>query len=397
MVLNRAFTLTSGEFNLDTTPEVATIVSRTPYLVYVPDSAIFADRVFVVQVDGAVVPSANYTFDKDTQNLQFDSTAALPSAQHPVTVTFAVGKPITQQYLCSQPLDETVTVLNEGTPPIPSDLDQPAERTVEAGSKINDPSDVLDGAESLVLNDPLRVVTFTDDEDSIYADLQFCTKEDGDNVHITSDGPGPGHGLAEIAIDGHFTTDAHIVPNGPAGPWRGSPVIKGSTARFNQSSILTAGGGGIPHGMLLGGGASTPSASVLYPNQRGPSGQVPESRMGMNQDFALRLEDVTPRSDTFDIQGTLSDNVPPTSADPATSPNPDAAPTGNGNGGAAYTLEDYAAVTASRLGPWGGLTALQSRSLLAGGSQLSGNEFRLEGGQQIQAPTVTTGFIRATN
>lgn len=399
MVLNRAFTLTSGEYNLDTTPETATVVSRTPYLVYVPDSAIFADRVFVVQVDGSVISSTLYSFDKITQNLQFDSSAPLPSDQHPVTVTFAVGKPVTQQYLCSQPLEETVTVLNEGTPPVSSDLDQSAERTIEAGSAINDPSDVLDDAESLVLNDPLRVVTFTDDEDSIYADLQFCETEDGESVHITTlcDGPGPGHGLAEIEIDGHFTTDAHTVPNGPAGPWKGSPAIKGSTARFNQSSILTAGGGILPHGMLLGGGATTPSASVLYPNQRGPSGKVPEGRMGVNQDFALRLEDVTPRADTFDIQGTLSDNVPPTSADPSTDPNPDAAPTGNGNGGAAYTLVDYAAVTASRLGPWGGLTALQTRSLLAGGSQLSGDEFRLEGGQQISAPTVTTGFIRAAN
>ncbi len=399
MVLNRSFTLTSGEYNLDTTPETATIISRTPFLVYIPDSAIYADRVFVVQVDGSVISSTLYTFDKSTQNLQFDSTAALPSAQHPVTVTFAVGKPVTQHYLCNQPLEETVTVLNEGTPPVPSDFDQPAERTIEAGSAINDPEDVLDDAESLVLNDPLRVVTFTDDGDSIYADLQFCETNDGDSVHITTlcDGPGPGHGLAEIGIDGHFTTDAHTVPNGPAGPWKGSPAIKGSTARFNQSSILTAGGGILPHGMLLGGGAATPSASVLYPNQRGPSGKVPEGRMGVNQDFAIRLEDVTPRADTFDIQGTLSDNVPPTSADPSTDPNPDAAPTGNGNGGAAYTLVDYAAVTASRLGPWGGLTALQTRSLLAGGSQLSGDEFRLEGGQQIPAPTVTTGYIRAAN
>ena len=393
MVLNRAFTLTSGEYNLDTTPETATIVSRTPYLVYVPDSAIFADRVFVVQVDGAVVPSANYTFDKDTQNLQFDSTAALPSAQHPVTVTFAVGKPITQQYLCSQPLEETVTVLNEGTPPIPSDLDQPAERTVEAGSKINDPSDVLDDAESLVLNDPLRVVTFTDDEDSIYADLQFCTKEDGDNVHITSlcDGPGPGHGLAEIAIAGHFTTDVHSVPEGPGGPWTGSPSIKGSTTHFNPATILTASGG-----FILGGNIG-PGTAILYPNQRGPSGLPPEGGMGLNQDFALRLEDVNPRTEDLDTPNRLGDNTPPMSADPTVDPNPNGVPTPNGNGAVAYKLEDYAGVTASRLGPWGGLTALQTRSLLAGGTLLNGSEFILEGGQQVETPTVIEGYIRAAN
>ena len=393
MVLNRAFTLSSGEYNLDTTPEVATITSRTPYLVYVPDSAIFADRVFVVQVDGAVVSPLLYSFDKITQDLKFDVSSPLPSDQHPVTVTFAVGKPVTQEYLCNQPLEETVTVLNEGTPPIPSDLDQPAERTVVAGSKINDPNDVLDDAESLVLNDPLRVVTFTDDEDSLYADLQFCETEDGDSVHITTicDGPGPGQGLAALEIDGHFTTDVHAVPGGPAGPWRGSPTIKGSASHFNQSKILTASGG-----FILGGNLG-PGTAILYPNQRGPSGEVPEGGMGINQDFAFRLDDVTPRADTFDIQSVLSDNVPPTSADPTVDPNPDAAATINGNGGAAYELVDYAAVTASRLGPWGGLTALQAHSLLAGGSQLNGTEFILEGGQQIVAPTVTTGFIRAAN
>lgn len=376
-VLNRAFTLTSGEFNLDTTPETATVVSRTPFLVYVPDSGIYADRVFVVQVDGVVISPTLYTFDKVTQNLQFDSTSALPSDQHPVTVTFAVGKPVTKQYLCNQPLEETVTVLNEGTPPVPKQKDQAPTRTLVP----------------LPDSPPLDEVTFTDGPNSIYADLQFCETEDGDDVHITSicDGPGPGHGLSEIEIDGHFTTDVHAVPEGPAGPWKGSPTIKGSATHFNQSTVLTASGG-----FILGGNLG-PGTAVLYPNQLGAEGQVPEGRMGMNQDFAIRVEDVTPRTDTLNIQGTLSDNVPPSSADPNTDPNPDGAPTGNGNGGAAYILVDYAAVTASRLGPWGGLSALETRSLLAGGSQLDGTEFVLEGGQQIPAPTITTGFIRAAN
>jgi len=384
MVLNRAFTLTSGEYNLDTTPETATIISRTPYLVFVPDSAIYADRVFVVQVDGVVISPTLYSFDKATQNLQFDSASPLPSDQHPVTVTFAVGKPVTQAYLCSQPLEETVTVLNEGTPPVPkNNRDLPATRSLVP----------------LPDSPPLEEVTFTDGSGSLYAGVEYCETEDGDSVHITTlcDSPGPGHGLAEIEIDGHFTTDAHTVPNGPAGPWRGSPTIKGSTARFNQSSILTAGGGRLPYGMVLGGGAATPAAPVMYPNQRGLGGRVPEGRMGMNQDFALRLEDVTPREDLFDLPSIMSDNVPPTSADPTTDPNPDGVPTGNGNGAVAYTLVDYAAVTASRLGPWGGLTALEPHSLLAGGGQLSGNEFTLEGGQQVPAPTVTTGYIRAAN
>jgi len=392
MVLNRAFTLTSGEYNLDVTPETATITSRTPYLVYIPDSDIFAGRVFVVQVDGAVVAPANYAFDQATQNLQFTSSAPLPSDQYPVTVTFAVGKPVTKTYLCSQPIDETVTVLNEGTPPIPSDLGQPADREIESGGIINDPADVLDEAENLVLNDPSRVITFTDTADSIYADLQFCTTEDGDSVNITPicDGPGPGLGLSHIEVDGHFTTNAFTVPEGPGGPWKGSPSIKGSATHFNPATVLTASGG-----FILGGNLG-PGTAILYPNQRGPSGKPPAGGMGINQDFALRLEDVTPRTEDLSIDTMLGDNVPPTHAEPVPS-NPDGVPTGNGHGAAAYEMVDYATVTTSRLGPWGGLTALETHSLLAGGAQLNGTEFILEGGTQIPGPVVTTGYIRAAN
>lgn len=393
MVLNRAFTLTSGEYTLDTTPETKTITSRTPFLVYVPDSAIYADRVFVVIVDGVVVSPSLYTFDKATQNLQFDSASPLPSEQHPVTVTFAVGKPITKEYLCDQPLEETVTVLNEGTPPVPkNNRDLPSTRSL-----VPVPDSI-----------PLEEVTFTDGPGSasVYAGVEYCSSsggtEDGDSVHITTlcDGPGIGHGLADIAVEGHFTTDcfASTVINGPAGPWKGSPVIKGSVTHFNQSAILTVQGGRTPTGgMVLTGGGVATTAPVMYTNQRGLGGQVPEGRMGANQDFSLRLEDLTPREELFDLPNTMSDNVPPASADPTTDPNADGTPTANGNGAAAYTLVDYAAVTTSRLGPWGGLTSLEPNSLLAGGGQLSGNEFTLQGGQQVPAPAVTTGYIRAAN
>ena len=396
MVLNRAFTLTSGEYNLDTTPEVVTITSRSPYSVYIPDSAIYADRVFVVQVDGSVIPSSSWTFDKESQILSFEVTAPLPSAQHAVTVTFSPGKPVTQTYLCSQPLSGSVTLLNEGTPPIPSSRDEETTREVEAGSIINDPDDVLDDAESLVLNDPSRVVVFSETKESLYADVQFCEVTDGESVHITSicDGPGPGLGLAHLEVEGRLTSDTPTVPEGPVGPWgKTTPIIKGSATHFDPSKVLTASGG-----FILGGNLG-PGTAILYPNQRGPSGEPPAGGMGINQDFALRLEDVTVREDALDIPTLLSDDIPPTSADPATDPNPNnpAAGGANGNGSAAYIMTDYATVTASRLGPWGGLSSLETRSLLAGGAPLDGHEFILEGGNQIPAPVVTTGYIQAAN
>lgn len=390
MVLNRAFTLTSGEFNLDTTPEVQTILSATSTTVVVSDSAIYADRVFVVQVDGVVVSTSQWTFDPSTQFLTL--ATPLSSPHHPVTVSFAPGQPVTKTYLCTQPIEESVTILNEGTPPVPTDLASETTREILAGSRINDPDDVLDEAESLVLNDPYRFIHFSDSGDSLYADLQFCTKDRGKSVHITSicDGPGPGLGLSHLELEGGFTSGATSVAEGPAGPWKGSPTIKGSATHFDPATVLLASGG------VILGGTLGPGTAILYPNQRGPTGANPNG-FGINQDFGMDLRDVTPRGESLDIPTLMGDNVPPTYAvAPAGEANPDGAPTGNGNGAVAYRLDDWSG-TYSHLGPWGGLSSLSTNSLLAGGAQLNGTEFTLEGGSQIASPTLTTGYIRAAN
>ena len=393
-VLNRAYTLKSGEFLQDTTPETVTVNSRTSTLVYIPDSTIYAGRVFVVQVDGVVIPASGWGFDKDTQNLILSS--ALPGSQYPVTVTFAVGRPITKEYLCSQPLENSVTLLNEGTPPMPMSLDESTTSSVQAGSAINDPSDVLDDAESLVTNDPYRFIEFEAGADSLYVGVEFCEVEDGDEVHLSSlcDGPGPGQGLAEIGIEGSFTSDRFEVEGGPGGRWKnsGSPTIKGSVTHFNQTSILLASGGGYTDGNL------GPGTAILYPNARGPSGEPPPGGMGMNQDFRMLLVDVTPRSDTMDIPTLLGDNVPPSSADPDTDPNVDGVPGTTGNGACAYIMEDWAASNFSKLGPWGGMAGLSTDSLLAGGTPLPGNEFLLSGGVPLSGGAViTSGTIQAAN
>jgi hypothetical protein len=394
MVLNRHFTFTSGEYNIDTTPEVATITSRTPTLVTVSDSAIYADRVFVVQVNGTVLPSTDWGFDKATQSLILANP--LPEAQYPVSVTFAPGQPVTKTYLCSQPIEGSVTLLNEGTPVVVRSRDDESAISVQVGSQINDPEDVLDDAEGLVLNDPYRFITFTDDENSLYAGVEYCEVEDGDDVHLSTlcDGPGPGEGFAAIAIEGQFTSDEFTIEGGPAGPWAGqSPVIKGSSTHFLQTSILHASGGNFVDGVL------GPGTAIMYPNARGADWTVNNSGMGMNQDFLISLTDVTPREDLFDIVSLMGDNVPPSSADPSTDPNPDGTPGTTGNGAAAYIMEDTSLSPFSRLGPYGtGLSILGIRSLLGGGAGLDGTEFILNGGAPLPiTTTITTGVIQAAN
>ncbi len=122
------------------------------------------------------------------------------------------------------------------------------------------------------------------------------------------------------------------------------------------------------------------------------------SQMGMNQDTRFVIEEVTPRSENWNLSGTINDNVPPTSADPNTDPNPDGVPGTQLHGAVAYILEDSSASPFSRLGPWNGLPALSARSLLAGGAQLNGSQFVLQGGAQLDVvTTVTTGVIEAAN
>lgn len=367
MVLNRATTLTSGEFTRDMTLEVMTINSRTSTSVYLPDSAIYADRVFIVQVDATVLPSSGWTYDKASQILTL--SAPLSSAQHPVTVTFAPAKPVTKTYLEKQSIYDTVTVLNQGTPPVPWSRTLPSTRTV-----------VVDGN--------YESVEFTDGPESLYADFQKIQTLDGDSVHITPlcDGPGPGQGFAELGIEGSFTFDQFTKPGGGQGG-----VIGGSASHFNSARVLTL-SGGVHRGGVIGAGGA-----ILYPSSRGvTSGPVPPGGMGMNQDFRLLLTDVTPREEDLSVQTLLGDNTPPASALPITSVNPDGTPGIEGHGACAYVMSTLPA-SVSIVGPTGGIAFLSQRSLLAGGAQLNGTQFVLSGGAPIAGRVVTAGSIEAAN
>lgn len=392
MVLNRSFTFKSGELNVDVTPEVVTVNSRSTTRVVVSDSAIYADRVFVVQVADSVLPSSSWSFNASTQEITLSNP--LPRSTYPVTISFAPSNPVTKTYLCSQPFSGSVTVLNEGTPPIPKSRTQPSTLTLTQGATLNQPDDDLDPAESVPIVDPYEFVQHVDSEESLYTNVEFCQVEDGESVHLSTlcDGPGPGIGFSEITISGSGYMETESVPEGPAGPWgRQSPVIKGSSSRFSQHSILMASGNGIRGGTL------GPGTAILYPNARGPSGNPPVGGMGLNQDFRIVLTDVTPREDSLELYSIMGDNVPPASANPETDPNVDGTPGTFLHGSAAYQLTDRSSTTYSKVGPWGGLLTLNTNSLLAGGAQLNGTEFTLQGGSAIELPVVTSGTIEAAN
>ena len=367
MVLNRAITFKSGDWNLDATPEVRLIPARDTQSVFVNDSAINGDRVFLVRIGGVTIPAAGWQFDSATQEIRLANPVAIGTL---VEVTFAPARPQTKTYQCSRPIDETVTVLNAGTPPVPMSRDGAITRSIVA---------TPNGDE----------VQFSYDQTSLYASVDFCQNEVGDDVPLTSicDGAGPGLGLAEIAIEGRFTTDPFTVLEGPAGPFRGSPTFRGSAMHFGGVSLIAAGGRRpTPANGVL-------NSAITYPNARGPSGQVPVGGFGMNQDFALYLRDV--QDDTWDLPASMGDNVPPSAIGGAV--NPDGTPGVFGNGACVAQIIDYASTGTSRLGPWGGLPSLTPRSLLAGGAPLPLSAFTLVGGAPLPSPTITTVVLEAAN
>jgi len=367
MVLNRAITFKSGDWNLDSTPEVRLIAARDTQSVFVSDSAINGDRVFLVRIGAVTIPAANWQFDPATQEIRLANPVAIGTL---VEVTFAPARPQTKTYQCSRPIDETVTVLNAGTPPVPMSRDGAITRSIVA---------TPNGDE----------IQFSYDQTSLYASVDFCQNEVGDDVPLTSicDGAGPGLGLSEIAIEGRFTTDPFTVLEGPAGPFRGSPTFRGSAMRFGGVSLIAAGGRRpTPANGVL-------NEAIMYPNARGPSGEVPVGGFGMNQDFALYLRDV--QDDTWDLPAGMGDNVPPSAIGGAV--NPDGTAGTFGHGACIAEIVDYAPTGISRLGPWGGLPSLTPRSLLAGGAPLPTSAFTLVGGAPLASPTVTTVVIQAAN
>lgn len=392
MVLNWYNVITSGEFLTDTGAEVLTVESVSDTLVSLIPTHIYADRVFNLVVDSVVLGPSDWIFDKDTQSITLATPLADPHTN--VTVTFAAGKPVTNTYLCTQPLLQSTTLLNEGTPPVPMSQIGSATREVVFGSALNDPTDTL-GDPDFILNDPFRTVQFTDDSSALYEALEFCQVDDGNSTNLIS----PlcdDMGLIELALSGTAFSDGFALPGGPK-VWGGSNVVQDTVGGFNQSSIFTLSGGRPVTGGTLNESIIYPALPVVAGAGRGLT--VPSMH------FVMRLSSVLTDGndpvvesallDDLDFANTASDNTPPTYVD--ADPNPDGVPAPSGNGACVAELVDAVTTTYSRLGPWGGETALAVRSQLAGGGfPASGNGFVLAGGASLgPGPTTTVINVQA--
>lgn len=94
----------------------------------------------------------------------------------PVTVVFSPGSPVTNTYLGAQPLLESVTLLNEGTPPIPK-----SQTSVYTPVVVHDGGtrDLSADTPVDVLADDWRVLSFEDAAGTYYESMEFTEVDDG--------------------------------------------------------------------------------------------------------------------------------------------------------------------------------------------------------------------------
>ena len=421
MALNQWNVITSGDYLKDRTPEQVIVGSLSPTRVSLRPAHIFANRVFQVIVEGIPLPQSTWRFNADSQEITLFNE--LPSTGYPVTVVFAVGKPVTTTYLQTQPLPESQTILNEGTPVVP--MGQVGQATVSTVSGDGGPTPAFPPAvpanPAYFLRDQYLVRKFVDDPDLLYEQMQFFQLEDdGVRGKISSfcDGPGNGTGLRELGLDGSSFTEnlspvtSPYASNFGRGAGRFGPILHASGGRAGIMGLLGpaiyvtpfSGPNPAPTGLV---------AAILYPT--GPSaGVVPGSGTGaINREifWVLRLgsspgsvlANAIPPIDTPLIEGTILLPIIPVTADQnyaSAGPAPiSPSVAGPATGAAWYQMA--AAAMFPRLGPWAGLAALTPNSLLYGASALqpsgiplSGQGMVLQGGLPLPgAPLPVSGVL----
>jgi len=328
MVLNQYNVISSGELTEDITIEEVEVVSVNNFTVNLRAANITADRVFNLQyedIDGntVVLPCDQFTFDRETQILTLNGDLTFrplafsepgPSPEDdaieeagetaasflqttgfvldsdlvniPVIVRFNPGKPVTKTYLCSQPLENGITNLNEGTPPYPKHQTGTEPGSVTFGSKINDPHDTLTDDPDFILNDPYRSIEFDPrDPNDRYECLEFCEVTNEGKTHLLSaicDDSCPGSGWIEMALEGvafHETELFPLIQDGPNGGAGGNGQGGGVPNVF-----LHAMGGAAPPGGTLNNTIlfppPSPSGGGAGPPVGGPGGTVQWSVWG---------------------------------------------------------------------------------------------------------------------
>lgn len=305
-------------------------------------------------------------------------------AQTSLTIYFVPGQPVTNTYLLNQPLLDSITKLNEGTPPVP--MSQTAEAQIDI---------------SVGILDPYETLQHQDVAGTLYEKLDFYQVTDGGVTGLIASicEGGPGTGFSGLATDegediyspngigdplggtGHVAN--HFATGDKVGKAVGAEVFDFSGTQFWQDcnfpappaftqkggspgGILFASGGKfvnpvvdgngviIPGAVVAGGGHLGPGTAVLYPSfpSRGPVGGD-QGRIFKRTDWYFRIDPDRDFGTMETISYSGADETPP-SYPAFWEPNPNGTPHALGKAlGVMQYAGDY-----SRYGPWGGLKNL---------------------------------------
>jgi len=188
----------------------------------------------------------------------------------PVTVVFAPGRPVTNTYLSGQPLLDSVTLLNEGTPPYPKSQTAEINPIVIYGAPPGNYRNLSTDTPVDVQADPWRVLSYENVTGTYYEGMEF--------QEISDDGTTD---LISMICEGQLPVgDSGFLPAGgdkiysPTGT--GPPLVGyGASANLFETGLTVGGPGG---GFVLEYG---PADSLPY-----PIGSVPpfyEQRVGTPQ------------------------------------------------------------------------------------------------------------------
>jgi len=352
MVLNQYNVLTSDERRKDISIEVVEVESLSNQVVSLIPSNIFGNRVFSVVIGDYVAPLSAWYFDEESQTIffhnpvrftddnvpMFDDTIGNIHEHYFARVSFSPSKTRTKTYLEAQETSTSVTLLNEGTPPVPMSQIRDAIRELVFGSGINVPQDWLNTDPDFYLNDPSRSIQFRDPSDAKYEDLEFITKQTSDEEPI------------EFACDDFNAIEIE-------GTDYGETIVPIKQGVQQVGNILHL-SGGLYRGGNLGG-----TNAVILPNMANHSGVGAN-----NQQVGIHLKDF--KEDSF---GNISDGESCTGV-----------------------MTDYANLY-SHIAPWGSMIALSQNSLLYGASSVqpsgvpaSGMGMIAQGGNPLPQPTITS-------
>jgi hypothetical protein len=262
------------------------------------------------------------------------------------------------------------------------------------GAKPDDPTNPL--------NDEYNVLTY-EDGDGLYSCMSFTEVTNDGQTGVLSSicegvlGGGDFSGYDEgtdtivgswvLNFSGPWLSEQFaftgLPPGSPTNPFLTGPLSPGlglpgdylyASGGDYIGPVLDNNGDPIPGQIMALGGTLGPGSAMLWPNSSGGIYQ------GVSMDFKLDsvFSDGTAGSEVevaltedLDIQGTWSDNTPP-SFGLGVEPNPDGTPAASGNG--AVILTQTLAADYSRYGPWAGLGSLTpdpDRGLFVFGSTIS--------------------------